>query len=116
MEGFEGLSEEQLQQLIELGVIPDQQDALSEQYMQANAVRNSAGPEVRGNGRVMVAANPLEFLASGVQKYQAGKDIQEIGKKREDLMDKQTAARKALLDALRGSGQAGAPISDAGML
>jgi hypothetical protein len=123
MEGFEGLTEEQLQQLIELGIIPDQQNALSEQAAQANAIRNRAGPEMRGNGRVMVAANPLEFLADAGMKYKAGKDLKEIDTKRETLLDKQVMARKALLDALRGGGagitpggipQAGAPYGGGG--
>lgn len=102
MDEFEGLTEEQLQQLIELGIIPDQQSYLSEQMEQANAVRNREGPQMQGNGRVQTAANPLEFLGQGIQKYQAGKDLKDIGKKREDLLNKQVIGRKALLDAIRG--------------
>ena len=117
MEGFEGLTEEQLQQLIELGVIPDEQGYLAEQMQQANAVRNMAGPEMRGNGRVQVAANPLEFLGQGIQKYQAGNDLKEIGQKRRTLLDKQVAGRKALLDAIRGKqmGFQGSMINDPGI-
>lgn len=101
MEGFEGLTEEQLQQLIELGVIDEQQGFLGEQAAQANAIRNQAGPQMQGNGRVMTAANPLEFLGQGIQKFQAGKDLEEIGKKRQGNIDKRLTGRQALLDAIR---------------
>lgn len=119
MEGFEGLTEEQLQQLIELGTFDDEQQQLSEQMARAAAIRGMVAPEMRGNGRVMVAANPLEFLSQGIQKYQAGKEMKDIDTRRGEIRTKQKTARQALLDALRGRQEmppmAGEIVNDPGI-
>ena len=40
----------------------------------ADAIRGAAGPQGRNSGRVYSAANPLEHLASGIEKYRAKGD------------------------------------------
>lgn len=55
----------------------DQQElgALEKQMAQAEALRMET-PEMRGNGRVMTAANPLEHLGKGIGDYKLMKKRQ----------------------------------------
>jgi hypothetical protein len=65
----------------------DEMAAYNEQLAQANALRDTAMPEMRGAGRVNVAANPLEFLSSAMKQRKGHKE-------REDVLGKQDTARK----------------------
>lgn len=94
------MSEEEIQQLIALGIIPDKQSDIKDQIAQAQALRQKV-PEMRGNGRVQVAANPLEFLGQGIQNYKAGKTIEDLRKKQEELLQQQVAGRGKFFQALR---------------
>ena len=106
----EEMSEEELQQLMALGIIPDQQALLEKQRTLAEQLRYRNAPEMRGNARVQTAANPLEFLVSGIQGYKAGKELDEIKKKNDDLLQQQVSGRKAFYEALRRrSANAGQP-------
>lgn len=98
---LEGLSEEELQQLMDLGVLDDQGNLLGEQLAQAQAVRNSPGPEGRDSGRVYTAASPIEHAVHAWQGIKAGKDIEKIGQQQQGLLAEQGAGRKTFLDALR---------------
>jgi len=53
-------------------------NCLDEQMAKAEALRNAPGPEGRDSGRVYTAANPLEHIGAGIQKYRAGRDMQQI--------------------------------------
>lgn len=99
---LEGLSEEELQQLMELGVIPQKQDALALQLAQATKLRNAAGPEGRDSGRVYTAANPLEHLVHAAQGIRAGSDMKRLEKEQQDLANAQVAGRSQFLKALYG--------------
>ena len=52
--------------------------ALEKQLEQANALRETAMPEMRGNGRVQTAANPLEFIGAGIKQYKGMKKSKEL--------------------------------------
>lgn len=95
------MSDEDIQELIDLGIIPEQQQALAGQLERANALRDQsmAGPEMRGNGRVQTAANPLEFLVSGVQGYRAGKEADSLQQQQADLLRRQAAGRNKFMQA-----------------
>lgn len=99
---LEELSEEELQQLMELGVIPSKQDALAQQLSQATAIRNRQGPQSREAGRVVVAANPLEFAVHAYEGIQAKKDIEKLRKEQSDLLDEQVRGRSQFLRAMYG--------------
>lgn len=84
------LSDEDLAKLVELGMIPEEQAQLAKQMQQAQMLQQGAGPEMRGNGRVQTAANPLEFGAQLLKQY--------AGQRREkDLMSKMDALQKQQL-------------------
>jgi hypothetical protein len=98
------MTDEQIQQLMELGVIPEQQNGLQQQMDIAKKLRYDNMPQMRGEGgRVQTAANPLEFLASGIQGYKAGKDMDELRKKQDGLLQQQVQGRKLFYQALRGN-------------
>lgn len=99
---FEGMSEEELQQLMDLGMIPGKQDALAQQLAQATAMRNAKGPEGRGYAGVYTAANPLEHLAHAAQGIKAGRDMERIQKEQNDLLQQQTAGRSQFMKAMYG--------------
>jgi hypothetical protein len=54
-------------------------EGLLEQRAQAEALRDTTLPEMRGGGgRVQTAANPLEFLATGIKQYRGAKKAKEL--------------------------------------
>jgi hypothetical protein len=63
-----------------LGTYGDQLElgGLEEQMARAEALRGTATPEGRDSGRVYTAANPLEHLGTGIQRYRAGKRMQDL--------------------------------------
>lgn len=94
-----------------LGIIPEQQDALSQQMKIAEKLRYGNNPEMRSNGRVSTAAHPLEFLAATLQGIKANKQIEELRKRQDELMQKQVEGRGLFYKKLRGGPQqAPAPI------
>jgi hypothetical protein len=99
---LEGLSEEEIQQLMELGVIPSEQDALAQRLAEATAIRKSEGPQGRNSGRVYTAASPIEHAVHAFEGIQARKDIDSLTKKQQDLLDKQVAGRGQFLRAMYG--------------
>lgn len=70
---------------------------LNRQMAQAEALRDSSGPEGRyvANGKIYVAGNPLEHLSTGLKRYKGHKDTKRIATEQQD-------AKKALIDLLRG--------------
>lgn len=92
--GVNELSDEELNQLIALGVIPEQQAELVRQAQQASALRRTPMPGMRQAGNVAVAANPLEFLGAGLQQYAGQRREKELEGKLDDLRKQQLQARQ----------------------
>jgi len=65
----------------------------------AERMRDLANPEGRyvSSGRVYTAASPLEHLGVGYARYKGRKEADRLGKE-------QTAAKRSIIDALRGKG------------
>lgn len=82
------LSDEDLAKLVAMGAIPEEQAALAKQIQQAQMLQQRAGPEMRGNGRVQTAANPLEFVGAGLQQY-AGMRKEKAAQAQMDALRKQ---------------------------
>lgn len=97
---MDDLTPEQLEQLIALGVIPDEQAMLMQQMEQANALRNAPIPKGEMAGRVYVA-NPWGALASGYDRYQGAKQGRAVADRYGQTLKDQTAARMAYVNALR---------------
>lgn len=94
---LENMTPEEIEQLVQLGIIPEQMSSMDRQYKQAAALRNTQMPGMEGNGRVMVAASPLAHLAAGVEKYQGHKQMKDIETRQNQLLKDQAAARNLYL-------------------
>ena len=103
------LSDEDIQQLIALGIIPDQQNDIQQQIALAEKLRYGGMPQMQGNARVQTAASPLEFLATVLQGRQANKQIEDLRKQQNQLLQDQVAARTKFYQALRRRGTPASP-------
>jgi hypothetical protein len=88
------MSDDELQQLIALGIIPEEQAQLLKQQQQAQMLQQRPGPEMRGNGRVMTAANPLEFVGAGLQQYAGMRKEKQALDKLDELRKQQLQGRQ----------------------
>jgi hypothetical protein len=95
------MSEEEIAQLMELGVIPEEQKNLATSLSQARELRYGQGPQGHDSGRIYTAASPLEHAVHAYQGIKAGKQIDELLKKQQENLLKQTEGRTAFLKALR---------------
>ena len=99
---LENLSPEQLKQLMELGIIPDELSALDRQYKSADALRGTAMPEGRDSGRVYTAANPMEAVGSLMKQYAGNRDVKKIEGKQDALLQKQLEGRNLFMNKQLG--------------
>lgn len=99
------MSEDELQKLVQLGVIDENMAENQRQMKLAEQLRYQAAPEGRQAGRVYVAANPLEHIGKGLEQYQAIQRQKELDKQRAEMQGKQTAGRQTYWDLLRGQRQ-----------
>ncbi len=106
----QGLTEEQIQQILALSEAGTEGDILSRQAEFAEGLRDMEGPRGRGWGRVYKAAHPLEHAGVMAQRLYGGYRTGEIEEERRDLAGRQTSARAALLRAL---GRAPKPVQGA---
>lgn len=104
------LSDEDLNRLIELGVIPEEQAQLAKQIQQAQMLQQQQGPQGRQTGGIYTAANPLEFVGAGLQQYagirkerQAQEKLDELRK--QQIMGRQLYAQRALDTPFRRESQ-----------
>lgn len=92
---MDNLTPEQIQLLMEAGLIPEQLSELDSQYAQAQALRETPNPEGRQAGRVYVAASPLEHIAAMLRRGRGRKDMKSVEEQRALLLKKQADARSA---------------------
>lgn len=105
------LTPDQLEQLVALGIIPEQQAMLMQQMDQANALRNTPIPKGGMAGRVYVA-DPLGSLAAGFDRYRGVKQGRAAMDQYSQTLKDQQAARMAYVNALRGAPKPQQPRPD----
>lgn len=95
-------SAEQAQALAMLAADFGQRGAAAENDMaRADAIRTQAAPQGRQlSGNTYVAANPLEHLASGMQRYRANEDYKKSRTARDTAMSDADAVRKRAMEQL----------------
>lgn len=93
MEDFSNLSEEDIQQLMELGIAPDQLESLNTQIASAQKLRDRRAPQGTDTGRMYVAASPLEHIAYAMQGIKAGKDIDKARAEQQKILAQQVRGR-----------------------
>jgi len=99
------ITDDEMQALIRLGIIPEELAENRRQSELAEALRYGEGPEGRQAGRVYVAANPLEHITRGAQRFKAAKDMKQLGTEREGLLQDIRTGRSMFGNLLRGRGQ-----------
>lgn len=108
MDDLENLSDDQVQQLIALGIIPDEQNALQQQIEQAQALRDAQAPQGSySRSGIYVAASPLEHIARAAQGIKAQHDLKKLYEQQQGLFGEQVAGRQTYLDALRNRTRVG---------
>ena len=96
------MSPEDYKRLLELG----SQNSADEQQIQmmleqAQQLRQQAGaPEMRGNGRIMVAPNPLEYLGAAANNYSAGQTRQQAMDMQKGMAGRQNEQNQMIMQAL----------------
>lgn len=113
------MSPEDYQLLLQLGG----QNQLDEQQIQmmlqqAEQLRaQGAAPEMRGNGRVQVAPNPLEYLGAAANQYAAGQTRKGAMGMQKGVADRTTQQNQMIMQALlRQQPPAPVPNGAPGML
>ncbi len=109
------LTDEQIEQLIALGVVPDELEESETQLTRAHALQdvpNAAGTNVR-NG-IYVASNPLEHFGVGMQRYKGIQREKEALARADALRRQQTEGRLSYLRALQAAGQRTGPSNTGG--
>lgn len=98
------MTDEQLQQLTQLGIIPDKQKTLENQMKIAQALRYQQSPGMSGNwgSRVQTAASPLAMIAHMAQQYQGGQQMKQNQAKQDALLDQQAKGRFMMAKLLNG--------------
>jgi hypothetical protein len=97
------MSEEDIQKLVELGVLDEDMVENKRQMELADKLRYGAGPEGRNSGRVYTAANPMEHIGHAMEQYNAIQEQKALKKERAGIGEKQTTARKSYWDLIRGA-------------
>ncbi len=116
MEILQGMSEEERTQFLsQLGVdLGGEQEALTQQMAQAQALRGTPGPRGRRAGGTFVAANPLEFLGAGLKQYQGGQQVQDIQGQQADVRQRGGDIRSQIMAMLAKQGtQPAGPVPGA---
>jgi len=67
---------------------------------QAQMLQQRPGPEMRGNGRVQTAANPLEFVGAGLQQYAGIRKERQAAEQLDALRKQQIQGRQLYANKL----------------
>ncbi len=100
----QGFTPQQINQLMRLGVLEEEGGIISQEMEMANRLRERQGPTARYSGRGYVAANPMEFLATGIDRIRGAYNAQQaIDQQRQNAAEK--ARLRAQFLEMMGRGQ-----------
>jgi len=103
------LDDAQLEAMVRAGIIPAELQVEYAKQKRAQDTIDRAAPSGRKAGDLYQAANPLEHLASGIQKYRANRDLEGIDQGIQDRLGEVAGARKGYAEALRSFYYPGGP-------
>ena len=109
----QGLTEEQIEEILSLGEAGTERDILARQTEFAEGLQDTPTPRGRGWGRVYRASHPMEHIGTLAQRMAGGYRTGQIEEEKRNLAGQQTSARSALLRAL---GRGRAPVATPGSL
>ena len=105
-----GLTEEQIEEIMQLGALEGQRGLADIQYQQAQALRGSRMPGGRWTGRVYRHAHPLEFLSTGVDRTMGAIEAEKQMKRQEEILQRQGQLRAGLFAKLLQGQQQPPPV------
>ena len=101
----QGFTPQQIQALMQLGVLEEEGGIISQEMEMANRLRDRQSPRGRYSGRAFVTANPMEFLATGIDRIRGEYNAQQaIDRQRQNAAEK--AKLRAQFLQMMGRGQA----------
>jgi hypothetical protein len=95
------MDETLIDQLVALGVLPEQEAMQMRQANQGAAMMQTPMAEGRNVGHTYVASSPLEHLSVGLQRAMGARQQDEALRQYQETLGQQTAGRSAYADALR---------------
>lgn len=105
---LEGLPDEELQRLADLGVIDEELASNIMRQRQAQDAASMQSPEGRQVGQVFVAASPLEHMASAANRMMALRSKSKLEGEEKSLLDRKRGDYRQRIDyTMKG----GAPFS-----
>lgn len=96
----QGLTEEDIDQLLAMGELGSEGDILAREQEYVQGLRETPGAQGRGYGRIYRAAHPLEHAASAFQRGYGDYQSQQLAREQMDVARRQTERRGQLLRAL----------------
>lgn len=99
-----GMTQEEIDQLIALGIIPAQITQGEADIERAQLLQDTPTPQGRTVRNIYTAANPLEHIGAGMQRYRGQQDEARVRETIDKLRQQQTAGRGAFYDAYANRG------------
>jgi len=92
-----GLTDEQIEEIMQLGALQGQQGLAQTQYERAQALRNAPGPRGRWTGRIYRHAHPLEHISHGIDRTMGAIEAEKQMKRQEQILAEQARLRGAMM-------------------
>lgn len=101
----QGFTPQQIQQLMQLGVLQEEGGIVSQEMQMANQLRQRQMPGGRYSGNAYVAAHPFEFVATGLDRVRGEMAAQQaIERQRQIAQDKARLRAQFLRQMGMGAG------------
>lgn len=95
-----GLTEEQIEEIMQLGALEGQRGLADTQYQQAQALRGQRGPRGRWMGRIYRHAHPLEHISHGVDRVMGSIEAEKQMRRQEEILQRQGQLRAGVFAKL----------------
>ncbi len=107
----QGYTEAEIEELMNLGVLGAEEGQLGDQVQRAQALQDAPGPRGRHTGRTYVAANPLEHIASGLNRFRGMQEERDSRQRLDEVAQEQARLRAMLLRGGAGRGPQMSPVA-----
>ena len=96
----QGFSPQQIQQLMQLGVLEEEGDIVSQEMGMAQRLRERQMPGGRYSGRAYVAAHPFEFAATGIDRLRGEMAAQDAIRRQREAAQQKARLRAQFLQQM----------------
>lgn len=94
-----GLTEDQIAQLMQLGVLESEGGTINQELEMATQLRNAPGPQGRFAGRSYNKAHPLEHIAGAINQVRGGIEQKQATERQRENAKRQADLRQMYLSA-----------------